>query len=367
MKVLHIYKDYFPIFGGIEGNLKQVAEGQAARGHDVTVLVTNPSDLPGRETLNGVKIVRARRLATVASTPLSLTLPLLLRAQRPDLVHLHFPYPVGEVSQLFLGRTPYVISYHSDVVKQKNILRVYRPLLKRVLRNAAAIMVGSPNYVESSEWLREVRGRCVVVPYGIDVGRYERLTGNSERVIVNEEEVTILFLGRHRHYKGGDILIRAVSNISNVRLLIGGDGPERESWEALTTRLGLAERVTFLGNIPEDEKPALYQSADIFVLPAVNRAEAFGIVLLEAMASGLPCVTSELGTGTSFVVQNGETGLVVPPRDPAVLADALRTLVDSPELRRQFGEAGRRRLEAEFTTARMLGRISDVYRDVING
>lgn len=362
MRILHVYKDYFPIFGGIEGNLQQIAELQAAQGHDVTVLVTNPSKLTTRETINGVKVIRAHRLATVASTPLSLALPYHLRRQKPDIVHLHFPYPVGEVSQWLLNRrVPYVITYQSDVVKQKLILGVYRPILNRVLHNAARIMVASPNYIRTSEFLRPLTDNCTLVPLGIDPTPY--LSGQSA---VSSEQLTVLFLGRHRHYKGVDVLIRALSTVEKAHLLIGGTGPESEKWRTLTAELDLEERVTFLGDIPETEKAALYKQADIFVLPAVNRAEAFGIVLLEAMASGLPCITSELGTGTSFVVQHQETGLVVPPNDPIALADALNRLANNEALRQEMGTNGRQRIMREFTIERMVERIEQVYRVVLS-
>ncbi len=362
MQILHVYKDYYPIFGGIEGNLQQIAELQAAQGHDVTVLVTNPGKLPSQEAINGVEIIRAYRLATVASTPLSLTLPYHLRRQNPDIVHLHFPYPVGEVSQwLFNRRIPYVITYQSDVVKQKGILRVYRPILTHILRNAARIMVASPNYIRTSEFLRPLSDNCTLVPLGIDPTPYL-----SEQLTADHSPLTILFLGRHRHYKGGDVLIRAMASVANARLLVGGTGAESDKWKALTAQLGLEDRVIFLGDIPENQKAGLYKQADIFVLPAINRAEAFGIVLLEAMASGLPCVTTELGTGTSFVVQNEETGLVVRPNDPAALTIALDRLAQDSVLRQKMGANGRQRVLQEFTIERMVMRVEQVYREVLN-
>jgi rhamnosyl/mannosyltransferase len=189
---------------------------------------------------------------------------------------------------------------------------------------------------------------------------------NSEQFTADRSLFTILFLGRHRHYKGVDVLIRSMAQVDNARLLIGGTGVESDNWKALTTELGLNDCITFLGDIPESEKAQLYKQADIFVLPAVNRAEAFGIVLLEAMASGLPCVTSELGTGTSFVVQDGQTGIVVPPSQPAALADALNRLLQNPTLRQQMGASGRQRVLTEFTIERMVERIEQVYLQLLS-
>jgi glycosyltransferase involved in cell wall biosynthesis len=191
-----------------------------------------------------VHVIRARRLATVASTPLSLDLPRQAARLEPDITHLHFPYPIGEVSQLLMGRKrPFIISYHSDVVKQKTILRIYGPLLRRVLAEAGQILVSNGNYAPSSEWLPPFAAKCTVIPYSVDL---ERFSGSDSPLIPPVTEPTLLFMGRHRYYKGVDTLIRAMREV-NGRLLIGGDGPERLNWERLTAELGLQQRIHFLG------------------------------------------------------------------------------------------------------------------------
>lgn len=363
MHIVHVYKDYYPVLGGIENHVRMLAELQAAAGHEVAVLATNPGGQPARELRNGVTVVRAPRLATVASTPLSPTFALLLRSLRPDITHLHFPYPVGEASQWLLGRgRPYVITYHSDVVRQQAILRLYRPLLQRVLRGAARILPTSENYVRSSPFLAPLAGRCTVAPLSVDPAPFMRATP----LLPAARVPTLLFVGRHRYYKGLDDLLRALPGL-DARLLAGGDGPMRAAWERLAAGLGLGERVQFLGDVEDADLPGLYASADIFVLPANSRAEAFGAVLLEAMASGLPCVTTELGTGTSYVVQDEQSGLVVPPRDPAALRAAIQRLLAHPELRRQMGAAGRARVLAEFTPQQLLQRVQAVYDSVLLG
>lgn len=358
MKILHIYKDYHPILGGIENHIKALAEAQANAGHDVTVLVTNPGGEKRDVLLNGVRVIRARRLATVASTPLSLDLPRQAARLKPDITHLHFPYPVGEVSQLLLGaKRPFVISYHCDVVKQKNILRLYSPLLKRMLTAASQILVSNDNYVQSSAWLPPFADKCAIIPFSVDL---QRFSGDDAPLIPPATEPTLLFMGRHRYYKGVDTLIEAMVGV-NGRLLIGGDGPERANWEQLTAELGLQSRIQFLGDISDADLPAFYASGDIFVLPANSRAEAFGLVLQEAMASGLPCVTSELGTGTSWLVQDGVSGFVVPPQQPEALAVSLNKLVSEPALRLKMGKAGQERARQEFGLQTMLQKIEQVY------
>ncbi len=366
LKILHVYKDYHPILGGIENHIKTLAELQARAGHEVTVLVTNPGRLPANEMRNGVRLVRARRLATVASTPLSLTLPWQLRGQAADITHLHFPYPVGEMSQWLAGRgRSYVITYHSDVVKQQGILRFYRPVMQRVLRGAGRIIATSEAYIASSPYLKPLAGQCTVVPLSVNARPFMEATPLFPPAGPGEPPV-LLFAGRHRYYKGLDTLIRAMPRL-DACLLVGGDGPMRPVWEALVAELGVGEKVRFVGEVSDEALPGLYASADIFVLPANSRAEAFGKVLLEAMAAGLPCVTTEVGTGTSLVVQDGVTGRVVPPQDPEALAAALRPLLADGGLRRRMGEAGRERVLREFTPEQMVERVEAVYRAVLGG
>ncbi|MFZ1398834.1 MAG: glycosyltransferase [Candidatus Promineifilaceae bacterium] len=366
LSIVHVYKDYWPVVGGIENHIKDLAEAEAALGHAVTVLVTNPGERPSRETINGVQVIRAGRLATVASTPLSLTLPFLLSKLRPDVTHLHFPYPVGELSQWFLRRKrPYVITYHSDVVKQQASLRLYNPLLRRALRDAAGILVASPNYVQSSPYLRPLSPKCSIVPFAVD---FERFAG-AEPLFAEDGRFTLLFMGRHRYYKGGDDLIRALAQLPAdlpVRLLFGGDGPLRADWEQLSQSLGVQGKIQFVGHLSDDELPKFYASGDLFVLPANSRAEAFGKVLQEAMAAGLPCLTTELGTGTSFVVQDGVTGRVVPPQQPAALAAAIAELATQPERCQKMGQAGQDRARREFTLAQMVAKVQGVYTAVLS-
>lgn len=361
MKILHVYKDYHPIRGGIENHIRTLAEAQVAAGHQVTVLVTNPGGEKPDVLLNGVRVVRAARLATVASTPLSVTFPFQLGALEADIVHLQFPYPLGEISQLVAGgKRPFLISYQSDVVKQQTILRLYEPLLRRVLRRAGRILASSPNYIASSPYLNPLADHCTVVPLGIDPAPFLQ----AEPLPLPPSDLpTLLFVGRHRYYKGVDTLIRAMPHVA-ARLLIAGDGPMRSAWEALAAELNVTDRVQFLGDISDGDLPRLYAAADLFVLPSNVRAEAFGLVLLEAMAAGLPCITTEVGTGTSFVVQDGLTGLVVPPQDENALSTAVSHLLDHPELRRQMGANGRARLLAEFTTPTMVARVEAVYEAV---
>ncbi len=370
MRVLHVYKDFYPVLGGIENHLLLLArELSRLPDFEVEVLVTNTRPRTVVEHYNGLKVTKAARLAAVTSTPLSLALWQEMGRRSYDIIHLHFPYPPGEVAALWRGRARrMVISYHSDVVKQRLILRLYHPLLLRLLARADAILAGSPNYIESSPYLSRFKEKCTVVPYGVDVSFFQ---GQANREVGARLEASyqppfLLFVGKFRYYKGLFYLIEAMKDIGRGTLLLAGAGPEEAALRAQARRLGLEARVAFLGPIEGPDLPSYYHASQVFVLPSCQRAEAFGIVQLEAMACGLPVVSTQLGTGTSYVNQHGITGLVVPPADPAALAGALNQLLGNEKLRQDLGRAARERVEAEFTKERMVERVAATYHRVMS-
>ncbi|MGB9594503.1 MAG: glycosyltransferase [Anaerolineae bacterium] len=361
IRVLHVYKDYWPVLGGIENHVKLLAERQAALGLDVTVLVTSRTRRTEEVRLNGVRLIRAARLATVASAPISPMLFAWMRRLRPDIAHLQFPYPVGEVANFLLGRAARtVISYQSDVVRQKGWLRLYRPVLWRVLQEADCLIASTPNYVETSPYLSRLRHKVEVIPLGIDPAPFLRESPAVGQIRARYGGPMLLFVGRLRYYKGLDWLIRAMPRIS-ATLLVVGTGPMEAAWRQLAADVGVADRVVFVGDAPDEDLPAYYQACDVFVLPASERSEAYGLVQLEAMASARPVICTELGTGTSYINRHGETGLVVPARDADALAEACNRLLADADLRREMGERGRARVLAEFTAERMVARIVALY------
>lgn len=360
MRIVHVYKDYFPVLGGIENHIKVLAEAQAVLGNQVTVLACDPGPRTRTEDINGVLVIKAGRLVTAASMPLSLSQPFALARLRPDIVHVHSPYPLGELANWLLGRArAVIITHHSDVVRQRGWLRLYGPFLRRVLRAADRIIATSPRYLDTSPWLRSVRDKCIVIPLGVDHARFTPRSAEPTGC------PTLLFVGRLRYYKGLETLLRALSDLAGVHLNVIGAGPMRQAWEDLMPRLEIAERVHFRGETSEADLPGQYRKAHLFVLPANARSEAFGGVLLEAMASGLPCITTEVGTGTSWVVQDGVTGLVVPPRDPRALGRAIESILTDPVRRSEMGRAGRARAETEFTLERMISRVLVTYEEAL--
>lgn len=372
MRVLYLYKDYFPVLGGIENHIKMLAEGLLARGVDAQVLVTNTANRTAQEIIEGVPVLKTARQINVSSAPVSLPFfPAVRRLEAGvDIAHLHMPYPPGELAQLLLGRSRRVVAtYHSDIVRQRVLGALYRPFLWQVLRRARLIAVSNPVYIQDSPFLRRYAEKCRVIHFGIDLARFASTPVVAQQAAAWQVRYTgqplLLFVGRLRHYKGVDVLIDAMRQVENARALIVGVGPMAQAWRERTQTAGVADRVTFLGELSDADVLALYHAASVFVLPSTNRAETLGIVQLEAMACGLPLICTELGTGTSYVNQHGVTGLVVPPNDPAALAAAIQRLVADPALRAAMGAAGQRRVAQEFARTVMLDRTLAFYHEAL--
>ncbi len=370
MKILQVYKDYYPpVKGGIEGHLNLLSEGLRRNGMDVEVLVSNTRAALERITVNGIPVTKVPQVGRFASAPLNATFPFWLQklGKNADIIHFHFPNPTAELSSLFPGLTNnVVVTYHSDIVKQKRLKEVYSPFLVRFLKKSRAIIATSRNYVHSSPVLSRFEHKCRVIPLGIDIDkfRYPEEKQPEIEAIRRRYGPFILFIGRFRYYKGLHVMIEAMRHIRG-RLLLIGTGPLERELRRQAREAGMADKVIFLGELSDPEMIRYLHACEVFVLPSIQRSEAFGIVQLEAMACGKPVVCTELDTGTSFVNQHGRTGLVVAPGDVASLAEAVNRLMDRPELRRQFGQAGHRRVSTHFSVERMIAEVVSLYREIL--
>lgn len=365
LRVLHVGKFYPPYMGGIETHLQNLCN-ELKDLVDLKVLVSNSNTQTIEETVEGVSVTRVGTRATLSAAPISPGLVSRIRREAADIVHLHHPNPVAVMAYLLSGhRGTLVITYHSDIVRQKKLGAIFQPFLERALAWSDAIIATSPNYLETSTVLQAHRERCEVLPYGIPV---EQFTHRDEPAIARLRERfgsrVVITVGRLIYYKGFDVLVRAMKDVDGTLLVIG-DGPLRAELEALSQSLGIGDRVHFLGEIHNRDVAAYYHASDVFALASVARSEAFGIVQLEAMACGLPVVNTSLDSGVPFVSLDGLTGLTVPPGDSDALSRALTTLLDDSDLRARMGEAARRRVDTEFTSPVMGRRMLDLYTSLV--
>jgi len=373
MKVLHIYKDYYPpVIGGIEKHINLLAHGLEERGIEVNVLVSNTGTKLEREKINGISVTKAPQLGRFASAPLNITFPFLLRelGKKVDILHFHFPNPTGELSYLLSGleHKP-VVSYHSDIIRQVNLLKLYGPFLMKFLEKTEIILVSSYNYLNSSKWLMRFRNKCKVIPYGHKLPALEFYPETNRKIAALHQRYgsfILLFVGRFRNYKGLHILIESMKKVKGKLLLIGA-GPIGKTLRRQVAGAKLDKKVFFLGELPDQEMVLHLHACDILILPSHLRSEAFGFVQLEAMACGKPVISTELKTGTSFVNQNRKTGLVIRPNDVQALAEAINYLLANPEIRENYGKAGVERVEKYFAMEKMVDNIIEVYESILRG
>lgn len=361
MRILHIYKDFDPpIRGGMERHMALMCRFQ--RQWAEVEAVTNSRQFATRViTRDGTTVTEVGELGRIQSAPLSPAFPWHMRRLAGDVNVVHVPNPTAETGWLVARpRGKLVVRYQSDIVRQASAMRIYGPIQMQFLRKADIILVASEQYLASSAALEGLRSRCEVVPLGILPEEFQ--TPDWARVEALKAAYGgpfVLFSGRHRYYKGLEYLIRAAQAIRGP-VVVAGEGPETARCTELARELGVS--VAFPGMLSHEELVNHLHGCAVFAFPSCERSEAFGISMLEAHACGKPVVATRLGTGVEFVNLDGQTGLNVPPRDPAALAEAINTLLDDGALRERLGAQARRRVETEFHAERIARREFEIYR-----
>lgn len=372
MRIVHVFKTYMPeTNGGIEQVIEDLSEQHLVLGHSVKVLatVTNSKVRRYRWRNHAVKVFP--NIMTIASTPLSLSflLNFIKETKKADIIHYHFPWPLMDLCQIFLRpNKKFIVTYHSDIIKQKKLKLVYKIVMKRFFRQASAIVVTSPQYLETSRDLEEHLTKTSIIPLGIKcpLEKQNNLMQQEKfDLSIAPKQPYILFLGVLRYYKGLKNLIEC-SRAINAEIIIAGTGPEEVTLKKQAKNLG-AKNVQFLGRVTEEEKEYLLQNATLFVFPSNERTEAFGISLLEASAYELPMVTCEIGTGTSYVNIDKITGFVVAPNNPTELANAVNIILSDDQLRERLGKNARKRFEDNFQSKLMADRYAQLYEQIIYG
>jgi len=377
MKILQTNKAYAPHVGGVETTVTILAEGLNARnGINVEVLVCNPRRSMSLETktVNGVTVTYAPRWGSIASLPISPSFLPYLARMHGDILHVHEPFPLVDLSLALFPRIrrqfkQIVVTWHSDIVRQKWALKIYRPFIERFLPLVDRILVSSPALIDNSDFLGRYRDQCEVLPLGVNLEWTRERAKRSARVGEIRRHIGapfVLFVGRLVYYKGLQYLVEATTQLVGAKLVIIGSGPLKTQLDAHVAALGLGGRVTILPHLANEELYAYYEACDLLVLPSTERSEAYGLVQIEAMASGKPVVSTEINTGTSFVNCNGVTGLTVPPRDANALARAMNQILHDDVLRNRLGRQAEERALREFTAVKMVDRTLALYERMLS-
>ena len=373
LRILEVNKAYFPHTGGIETLVRQYSEEIGTiDGVEVKTLVCRDGrGGTSHEDMCGVDLTRAGSAGTLFKCPLSLSFVGLFRkmAKNADVVHIHVPFPLADAALMLSGfRGRVVVSWHSDVVRQKKLMLVYGPFMRYLLKRADVIAVATEGHIKGSDYLREYAEKCRIVPYGITAEDYlsvERTPFLTEKC-ADSNSVKVFFTGRLVYYKGVEVLLRAFRYVSKSRcrceLFIAGEGELREKLETMAERYGISDKVHFLGFLPDEQLRQAYADCDIFVLPSVVKSEAFGIVQLEAMIYGKPVINTALPSGVPYVSIDGETGLTVPPDAPKALAKAIVRLAADGDMRERYGKAARERVISHFSEENVIMRLYDILK-----
>lgn len=368
IRVLHFFKTYMPDnLGGIEQVIFQLCEGGFDHGIESEVLYLSPRGSGRNERVGKHLAHRSSQSFQLASTPFSIRGFKDFRelSEMVDVVHYHFPWPYMDLAH-FMARVkkPSVVTYHSDIVKQKNLMKLYGPLMNRFLSGVDAIVASSNAYADSSPVLRGFSDKVSVIPFGLDRASYPAVDSQREDYWRGRlGSRFFLFVGALRYYKGLTYLLRALQG-TDIPLVVLGDGLLASELKSEADELGLSN-VHFLGRLPDTEKVVLLKLCYGFVFPSHLRSEAFGVSLLEAAMFGKPMISCEIGSGMSDINIDGVTGYAISPADPLALREALLRLWRDPINAQKMGEQALRHYEANFRSSTMLKKYANLYRRIV--
>lgn len=352
MRIVQVYKDVHPfVRGGIERYVHDLSAFLAGRGHEVTVLVAGREG--ERSERSGFTVLEYPCVCRILSNPVSPGLGAVLGSIPADVVHFHLPLPSAVMAWSLSGyREPYAVTYHSDIVRQAFLMPLYGPFLKRFLRRAGRVLATSPVYRDTSAYLSGL-DNVMVVPIGADLQRF-RPSGSPSGDYA-------LFVGRFRGYKGIEVLMESWRSLPGRKLVMVGGGPLEGRIRELAAEYGM--RVELRGDLEDDELVEAYRGASFLVLPSTMRSEAFGMVQVEAMACGVPVISTDIPTGVPWVNRHGVSGLVVPPGNPEALASAVRSLED-PGLRLRLSSGALERAREVFDSRRLFAEVEEALIEV---
>lgn len=367
LNVVHAAKFYPPSRGGMETVIADLCNGTSGE-WDVRVVAANEDRKTVHERVGDVDVIRTAALGSAASVPLCPAYPIHLWRHRADCVVLHEPNPLAGAA-LFLRNpaTRLVVWHHSDLLRPWWAPHTYGHVQRALYRRAACVIVSSPNLARFSPLVQSA-GKVVVIPFGVRLERFRHLTAEQSALAEDLKRTIagprILFVGRLVYYKGADVLVDALARSAGT-LIIAGDGPLEPTLRARVAALGIESRVVFAGRVSDEELPAYYHAADVFVLPSVAKTEAFGVVQVEAMAAGVPVVSTSLNTGVPWVNQHNVTGIVVEPGSAESLARALKYLATDPDLRARLARGAAARASELFSVERMIATFKAVVEQAV--
>ncbi|ABK37333.1 glycosyltransferase family 4 protein [Aeromonas hydrophila] len=369
MRILHFFKTYYPdAYGGVQQVIYQLAEGAVKRGHEVDVLCLSAENAGRHFNIANHSVHAAKEDFYIASTGFSWSAIVEFRrlAESADIIHYHFPLPYMDIVHFWVNpKKPTVVSYHSDIVKQKYLLQLYKPLMMSFLNKVDAIVASSPNYVKTSPILSSLKKNVEVIPFGLE--KVSACHANLSLLNKWNDKIKgrfFLFIGFLRYYKGLSFVLDAMREL-DYPLIIIGEGPCEKDLKSQADKLGL-RNTFFIGPVSDDEKNILLELCYAVVFPSHLRSEAFGMTLLEASMYGKPMITCEIGTGTTYINLHGETGLAIEPANSDALSSAMKKLWEDQDETERMGKNAKVRFEQNFTADIMIDKYITLYEKAIS-
>ncbi len=366
LKILQLGK-FHPIRGGVEKVMLDLTTGLSARGISCDMLCAATRGSYTIRLNDRARIIAVRSLANVKATMMSPAMIVRLRriCRQYDIIHIHHPDPMAALALRLSGfKGKVVLHWHSDILRQRQLLRLIKPRQTWLLKRADVIVTTSPPYLEQSPWLAPYRDKCQCVPIGIlPVDDADQRAIDKLRKSVGGRKV-VFSMGRLVGYKGFEYLIDAAALLPDDHIVvIGGTGPLRDQLQARIEAAGLTEKVRLLGFVPEEALPVYYRAASLFCMSSVERTEAFGVVLIEAMSCGTPIVATRIpGSGVPWVNADGISGRNAEPRDARSLAEAIMAVTGDSD--GQYSRGALERYRSHFTEEKMLKNIIEIYRNM---
>jgi rhamnosyl/mannosyltransferase len=371
MNVLNIYRTYFPDPpGGLQEAIRQICLATSHYEISNTIFTLSSNHTPKKLYFPEAAVVREKSWMAPASCDiggLASMITFLDLSKSVDVLHYFHPWPFADVLNVIRNpNKPALLTYISDIVKQRVLGKMYSPLMWRTLKQMDIIVANCPAYLETSPILshRTIRDKVRIIPLGINESSYPKIGDDSifKKVGIVESEPYFLFLGVLRYYKGIHTLIEASRKI-NAKIVIAGSGPEEDKLKKQVEELGL-KNIIFSGQVTNKQKISLIKHCLTLVLPSHLRSEAYGMVLVEASMFNKPMISCEIGTGTSFVNMNEKTGFVISPESPSEMAEAMQVLLDDSTLAQKMGDEARNRYENLFSGPALGKAYSDVYKEI---
>lgn len=368
IRVLHLYKkSILESYGGVEKFIDTLCKCTYEFDIDNILFSLSKRNLNQQISLEKYIVINAKQDIYIFSTGFSIQAFSKFKklASSVDIIHYHFPYPFADILHFLCGiRKPFLITYHSDIVKQKLIFFIYRFLMNKFLKASNRIVATSSNYLNSSPFLSDHLKKVEIIPIGIDLKDYPKI---DKKILENYKKrfkcPFFLFVGSLRYYKGLEFALRAIAG-TDFKLVIAGDGDLKYKLLKLAKNLKLYN-VTFLGEINDKEKVCLLSLCKCFIFPSNRRSEAFGISLLEAAAFGKPMISCEIGTGTSFINIHNHTGLVIKPNSPEDIRNAMKFIISNPEIASRMASNAKKRYLEIFTAGKQAKEYNRIYRHIL--